>query len=64
MAKKKGVAAKLPRHDRSRALPVRTGWGLWKTIAVAAVIGAAVYIVHGPDKDVSIPAPPTIVEPR
>lgn len=59
MAKKGKMT--LPRVDRSRALPVRTGWGLWKTIAVAAVVGAGVYIVHGPETTQTTPEAPAVV---
>jgi hypothetical protein len=58
---------KLPRVDRSRALPVRSGWGLWKTLAVAGAVAMAAWFFNGPDTptpSVPAPAPATIVEQR
>lgn len=64
MAKK--AKGKLPRVDRSRALPVRSGWGLWKTLAVAGAVAMTAWFFNGPETPPSTPvqAPSTIVEQR
>lgn len=46
MSPKKGKSGKLPRIDRSRALPVRSGIGFWKTLAFGGVLGFVVWFTN------------------
>lgn len=55
----------MPRVDRSRALPVRTGIGFYKTLGLGAGLAVVIWIMHGPEDTPQTPqAPATIVEQR
>lgn len=63
MSAKKGKGGKLPRVDRSRALPVRSGIGFWKTLVFGAVVGFVVWFTN--QDPAPVPQEPTqVVSPQ
>jgi hypothetical protein len=64
MMAKKGKSG-LPRVDRSRALPVRSGIGFYKVVGMGALVGAIVFACNRPPTvDPIVPEPPAVVAPK
>lgn len=63
MAKKKGKGG-LPRVDRSRALPVRSGISFWRTLLIGGVVGGVVWFFNHDTPEAPPQVPTTITESK